>query len=37
MQFSSGLDSRRWTVHHDSGFSKEISNFGSLIFVFETL
>lgn len=37
MQFSPGLESCRWTVHHGSGFSKEVSNFGHLIFVFETL
>lgn len=37
MQFSPGLESRRWTVHHGWGFSKEVSNFGHLTFVFETL
>lgn len=37
MQFSSGLESCRWTVHHGPKFSKEVSNFGYLVFVFETL
>lgn len=37
MQFSSGLESCRWTLHRGSGFSKEVSSFGYLMFVFETL
>lgn len=37
MQFSPGLESCRWTVHHSSGLSKEVSNFVNLIFVFWTL
>lgn len=37
MQFSPVLESCRWAVHHGSGFSKEVSNFGYLLFVFETL
>lgn len=37
MQFSPGLESCRWTVRRGSGFSKEVSNFGHLLVVFETL